>query len=493
MPLHADVLLQYNTLVRRVAGVLVVCLLVLWLPDTLPQTARPAVAAPKPNIVVILTDDQTIGTLQKMPHVLRLVRRGMSFDRAVVSNALCCPSRATLLTGLYAGHTGVWTNGDGGLRWGGWPAFRRNGLNDNGTAFNGTGNNEGRTLALYLHDAGYRTGLFGKYLNHYAVADGAPPIPQGWSTWHSFVGGNGDYYGYLSSDNGVLHHHGTTARDYSTNVFGRQARAFLQAPSIQNGTQPFFLYYTPFAPHGSIVPAPRDRRVRAPTSFETPAYNERNVHDKPPYVRRTDLLTPHEHERMTAAWDRVYGTLRSVDRWIGRFERVLPDAVRRRTVFVFTSDNGQAWGDHRLTFKVDPYERSVRVPLVIAGPGIVHGATNLPTVNADLMPTILDLAGLHGVGGPYDGRSLVPVLHGTGTLSRTAVLIEHLTMHQIPSYCGVRTRGWKYVVYRTGFQELYNLDRDPYELSNVAGRRPKIRRQLRARALLLCQPRPPDW
>jgi arylsulfatase A-like enzyme len=474
--------------------VLVLTILVAWLPDALPQTARPALAAAPPNIVLILTDDQPINTLQKMPNVLALARRGITFRRALVSNPLCCPSRATLLTGLFAGHTGVWTNGDGSVRWGGWPAFRHNGLNDDGTLFRGDGNNERRTLARYLHRAGYRTGLFGKYLNHYKASDGtAPPIPPGWSSWHSFVGGNASYYDYRSSDNGVLHAHGSRPRDYSTDVFGRKARAFLASPHIQDGTQPFFMFYTPFAPHGSVVPANRDLDVRAPTSFQTRAYNERDVRDKPAYVRSTPLLTKHDHDRMAKTWDRVYGALRSVDLWVGRFQRVLPKAVRRRTIFIFTSDNGQEWGNHRLTYKVYPYERSVRVPLIVAGPGIVHGTTGTPAVNADLLPTILDLVRLDGVGGPYDGRSLRPVLHGIGTVSRTAILLEHLTMKQAPSYCGVRTRDWKYVLYRGGFQELYNLGRDPSELHNVARFRPQIRRQLRHRTLRLCHPRPPDW
>jgi N-acetylglucosamine-6-sulfatase len=480
--------------VRRLAGLLVFTLLFTWLPDVVRRTAHDADAATTPNVILILTDDQTIGTLQKMPHVRALAAHGTTFRRALISNPLCCPSRASVLTGLSSGHTGVWTNGDGSVRWGGWPAFRRNGLNDDGTPFRGDGNNEGRTLALYLRRAGYRTGLFGKYLNHYERRDGsAPPIPRGWSTWHSFVGSNGAYYDYMSSDDGVLRHHGTDPRDYSTDVFGRKARAFLRSPRIQNGTRPFFLFFTPFAPHGSVVPAKRDLGVRAPTSFESPAYNERDVRDKPAYVRHTDLLTAHDHDRLGAAWDRVFGTLRGVDRWIGRFERVLPDTVRRRTIFVFTSDNGQEWGDHRLRFKVYPYERSIRVPLIFDGPGVVQAATAVPVVNTDLTPTILQLVGLRGIGGPYDGRSLAPILRGTGTVSRTAVLIEHLTMHDTPSYCGVRTRGWKYILYRNGFQELYNLAHDPDELHNVARFRPQIRRGLRGRALRLCHPRPPDW
>jgi arylsulfatase A-like enzyme len=461
-------------------------------PPPMERTARAATRPP--NVILIITDDQPIDTLQKMPAVRRLARRGTMFTAAVVSNSLCCPSRSTILTGLSSGHTGVWTNGDGRTRWGGWPAFQHKGVDADGTPFNGDGNNEARTVASYLRDAGYRTGLFGKYLNHYELPAGSlPSVPEGWSSWHAFVGRNGAYYGYDLNENGVLRHHGYRQTDYSTDVLGRRVRRFLSAPAVQDGSMPFFLAFTPYAPHGPPIPATRDLAVRAPISFRSPAYNERDVRDKPRYVRRTPLLSIRRRAALATRWDRMYGALRSVDRWVGRFSDALPRGVRRRTVFIFTSDNGYTWGDHRLTFKAYPYERSVRVPLIVAGPGIAHRRTNLVVENADIAPTILDLAGLSGTGGPYDGLSLVPVLRGTGTISRTAALLEHSTMHDVPSYCGVRTARWKYILYLNGFQELYNLARDPWELHNVARSRPRVRRTLRQKSLALCQPRPPDW
>jgi len=453
----------------------------------------PAFAATKPNFVFVLTDDQAFNTLQKMPNVRRLANRGMEFRRAFVTNSLCCPSRATILTGMSSGHTGVWTNGDEGIRWGGWPAFRRNARKHDGSLF-GNGNNEARTIAFYLHNAGYRTGLFGKYLNHYEMRDGStPPIPQGWSSWHSFIGSNGSYYDYRTSDQGKRHHFGSRPRDYSTNVFGREAGRFLHSPGIQDGTHPFFLYYAPYAPHGPVTPAPKFSDVRAPIRFESRAYNERHVADKPSYIRRTHLLDAHDHSRLGSAWDRSYGTLRSVDQWVGRFQRALPRRVRRHTVFIFTSDHGAEWGDHRLTYKEYPYERSIRVPLIFAGPGIIHRSTAAIAGNADLAPTILGIARLNGVGGPFDGRSLKPVLTGTAGSVRKAVLLEHLTTKYAPSYCGLRTGKWKFVVYRDGFKELYNMQRDQYELTNVAHRRPEIRRRMHRHTMHLCLPRPPDW
>jgi arylsulfatase A-like enzyme len=218
-----------------------------------------------------------------MPHVLDLADRGTSFDRAFVSNPLCCQSRATILTGLFSGHTGVWTNGYGGAAVGGWPAFREQGRTNDGSLFGGDGNNEGRTVALSLQQAGYATGLFGKYLNHFETRSGdTPPTPVGWTSWHSFVGSNGAYYDYQTDDDGVVHTHGNDPNDYSTDVFGRHARAFLRSPRIQDGTRPFFLFFSPFAPHSDMTPAPQDADVRAPGSFASPAYNELDVSDKPP-------------------------------------------------------------------------------------------------------------------------------------------------------------------------------------------------------------------
>ena len=456
--------------------------------------SSPVAAQRPPNIVFILTDDQAIDTLQKMPHVQRLARYGTTFRRAFVSTSLCCPSRATILTGLLAGHTGVWTNGDGNTRWGGWPAFRRNGIERNGSPFNGDGDNERRTIAVYLRRAGYRTGLFGKYLNHYEKPSGrVPPIPPGWSSWHSFIGGNGAYYGYRSSDQGKRHFHGSKPRDYSTDLFGRKARQFLLSPGIQHGSLPFFLFYAPHAPHGPVTPAPGFADVAAARPFETRAYNELRVNDKPGYVRNAPLIGPHQRDHLGVTWDDVYGTLRSVDAWVGRFRRALPLRVRHRTIFIFMSDNGFTWGDHRLDYKEYPYERSIRVPLIIAGPGIAHASTPALVTNTDLTPTILDLAGLGGTGGPFDGHSLKRVLTGTSGSGTKAILLEHLTTKRAPSFCGLRTNSWKYVLYRSGFQELYNLTRDPYELTNVAHQRPNVRRNLRRATLAACHPRPPDW
>jgi arylsulfatase A-like enzyme len=455
------------------------------------STVPPNTAVP-PNVIVILTDDQTVGTLQLMPNVRALAGRGTSFANAFISNSLCCPSRSAILTGLTSGHTGVWTNGDHDRRWGGWSSFTHNALTQGGKPYDG-GSNDNRTIAVALRDAGYQTGLFGKYLNHYEVPGGAiPAIPPGWTNWFAFLGKNGDYYNYPIDDQGQVERYGSAPHDYSTDVVGRAARGFLQSPGIQDGSQPFFLYYAPFAPHGRWVPGPRDRRVKAPVPFESPAFGERNLSDKPVFVRNAHPLGAKRIQRLAVLWNRVYGTLRDVDRWVGRFQRALPPSVLDNTVFIFMSDNGLEWGDHGLTYKGYPYERSIAVPLIFAGPGIVHGVNRGLASNLDITPTIADLTGV-SLPGPLDGTSLVPALAGTGPIPTKGVLLEHLSMWFAPSYCGLRTRRWKYVVYRTGTQELYDLRRDPYELQNLARMRPLVRARLRARTLAACDPRPPDW
>jgi arylsulfatase A-like enzyme len=166
--------------------------------------------------------------------------------------------------------------------------------------------------------------------------------------------------------------------------------------------------------------------------------------------------------------------------------------VLDNTVLVFLSDNGFEWGDHRLTFKGYPYERSIAVPLIIAGPGVHHGVNRGLASNLDIAPTIADLTGVVPPG-PFDGTSLVPALTGTGPVPTKSVLLEHLSMRLAPSYCGLRTRRWKYVAYRGGADELYDLRRDPSELRNLVDVRPLVRKRLRAQTLEACDPLPPDW
>jgi hypothetical protein len=193
----------------------------------------------QPNIVLILTDDQRFDELARLPTVHRqLIRRGMNLRRAYVVNSLCCPSRSTILTGAYSHTTGIYLNGDGGA--GGFPGFH-----------------DGSTVATWLSSAGYRTGLFGKYLNHY---EDASYIPPGWTHWRGLVGTNSEYYDYDVSIGGRLVHHGHRPRDYATDVFGSMTAHWIR--SVPDSA-PLFAYFAPPAPT-RLRPGTRPRPRRRP-------------------------------------------------------------------------------------------------------------------------------------------------------------------------------------------------------------------------------------
>jgi arylsulfatase A-like enzyme len=443
----------------------------------------------RPNFVVIVTDDQSIDTLQKMPNTRSLITGGgTKFTQAIISNPLCCPSRATIFTGNYSHTTGVYTNGKGGPGqelYGGYPAFFSHG-------------NETNTVNYALDGAGYETGLFGKYLNHFDPEDILTNgVPQGWDEFHAFTGDNPRYtdYPWVDFSNGSEPTFIDNVARYSTFYAGDKALRFIDR---QDGSAPFFAYFAPYGPHGPIEPAPGDRKIGAPrgVSFETPAYNEKDVSDKPAYIRRLSRFSANQRTRFAGEYDLQYAALWSVDEYVGAFV----DAAPANTVFVFLSDNGVTWGDHRFRYKLVPYERSIHVPLIVAAPGAPSQVSDSIVSNADIAPTILEFAGVTGPNDvSRDGRSLLDVVMGSPDLvvHPEGILLEHLSYpakHAAPSYCGVRDAGWMYVEYKGGFEELYDLEADPFELVNIAWahpNRPKLH-TMRARAAAICQPLPPN-
>jgi arylsulfatase A-like enzyme len=447
----------------------------------------PGTTAARPNVVLILTDDQRYDSLFAMPHVRALLgAHGVTFDQAIVSNSLCCPSRAALLTGSYSHTNRVWTNAyTSWSPWGAWPAFHEAGDEDG-------------TIAVALHDAGYRTALFGKYLNEYPGGH-APP---GWDRFAAFVNGQGggyyDYDLFRQDEHGRRRvHYGDEPLDYSTDVLADDAVAFLRSTDAED---PLFLYYAPFAPHAGIVPAPRDEGTWAGYAQDLPpSFDEADVSDKPDYIR--------ERHGLSASFARQkyqlsYEALQAVDRAVGRIVATLRATDRLDdTLLVFLSDNGIAVGDHRWDYKLTPYEESIHVPLVIrydpltsARPGT---RTDALVSNVDLAPTIADVAGVAFEGvGRVDGTSLAPLLDGSAGRVRHGLLVEHADYpghYHVPGYCGLRRPGWTYVRYDGGVEELYDLRHDPFELRNLARTHPAVLSRLRQRTDRLCLPRPPGF
>jgi N-acetylglucosamine-6-sulfatase len=426
-------------------------------PSSIPKDT-PALSV-KPNLVFILADDMRKDDLKYMPKTRNLLKaKGISFENAFVSNALCCPARATIMRGQYSHNTGVWTNGGSS---GGWQAYKSNG-------------NEQDNVATRLDAAGYRTALFGKYLNGYHQTTGTPP---GWDRWFAHVNGIG-YYDYQINDDGTTtRHYGSTSSAYETRVMARHAMAFIGASA--NAGVPFFAYVAPFAPHnasnqGAPVPAPRDRHAYDDLKAQrTPSFNERNVSDKSPWIRKLPRLSDAKKADIDDRHEKRAESLQAVDDLVaGVVGKLRNKGVLSNTYLFFTSDNGWHEGEHRLDFgKWRPYEEDIHMPLLVRGPGVAAGQeTQKLALDTDYLPTLTNLAGAQSP--PYvDGRSLNPVLKGNATAWRSAVLLEaarnDVNVPNAPAYRGIRTSGGtKYVEYAGGRKELYHLGRDPQELIN---------------------------
>ena len=404
-----------------------------------------------PNIIFILADDMRKDDLKYMPKTRHLLEeKGMRFANAFVSNALCCPSRATIMRGQYAHNTGVWANygSDGG-----WEGYRSNG-------------GESANVAIRLNNAGYRTALIGKYFNGYKDTR---HVPQGWDKW--FATFTFDYFNYDVNNNGTIRHFGTRDSDYLTDVLRRQTRSFIGA-SVTQG-RPFFAYVAPLAPHGGGDPAPRDEHTydgeKAP---RLPSFNEADVSDKPSWIRQLPRLSDRKKASINGRHERRVERLQALDDLVeGVVNKLRKSGQLRNTYIVFTSDNGIHLGEHRIPeSKGRPYEEDVSMPLLIRGPGVVAGSiTHKLVLNTDYFPTFTDLAGVQ-TPDYVDGRSLRPVLKGSATTWRTAILLEAVPTFEggwDPGYHGIRTSdNRKYIEYGTGDRELYKLNTDPYELRN---------------------------
>ena len=440
----------------------------------------PAATGPRPNVVLVLADDLSTNLLPYLPHVKALQRRGMTFSSYFVTDSLCCPSRASLFTGGYPHTTGVFTNGG---QDGGWKVFR-------------AGGGEEQTFPKALHEAGYRTAMIGKYLNGYQKPSEVPgPIPPGWDEW-SVVGGVGGYgnYDYWLNVNGRNEFHGRKESDYFTDVLSRRAVQFLRGTD----GRPFFLEVAPFAPHHPFTPPKRHENafpgLRLP---RTAAWNRAPRPTDPQWLQGIPRLTAKDGRRIDTEFRMRAQAALGVDDLLGRLVGELErQGALDNTYVVFTSDNGFHLGDRRMRMgKETPYDHDVRVPLVVAGPGVPPGSvTDLLTENVDLAPTFVELGGAEQPA-LVNGRSLVPLLRGgTPPVWRRAVLIEHhfaLSPAQKgpdkesyvtpPDYTALRFADALYVEYGTGEVEYHDLSADPLQLTNTAdGLDPATRQALHA-------------
>jgi N-acetylglucosamine-6-sulfatase len=417
----------------------------------------------RPNIVFVLADDMSLDQLPYLDKVNALIKdRGVTFDRAYSPYSLCCPARATILSGQYPHNHGVMSNDPplGGI-----------------TAFH-----DKETLPVWLHRAGYNTVLIGKYLNHYNLV--AKYRPPGWTSWNATIN-ELQYRVWDQNRNGRrVHFH-----RYATHVIAAETRS-----AISNFAQrkaPFFLYVSFIAPHAGDPADPDDppgwstpnvsdgyRDALATTIPPEPAsFNEDDMSDKPAYLRSRPKVS---RDAAVEVWQQRTEAMLSVDDAVGSIVTRLRDVGElSSTIVVFASDNGYLVGQHRWRSKAVPYEEATHIPLLIRGPGFPAGHVTRQLVSlVDIAPTFLRAARARATR-PMDGAPLQQLAADPQFLARRGVVLEAGTAELVPDtapvdrrhryYWGIRAPSDKVLVrYATGEREYYDLIADPAELTNTA-------------------------
>jgi arylsulfatase A-like enzyme len=433
------------------------------------------------NVVVLMTDDQSLQTMRALPRTRALIGgQGATFTRSFVNYSRCCPSRATFLTGQYMHNHGVFTND---------PPFGGYQRLDTSSYLPG-----------WLQEAGYRTVHIGKFLNGYGRRL-PEEVPPGWSEWYATVDPTSyRYWGYRMNENSDLRIYGR-ARDANYSSDQYSARAVETIERLAPDAEPFFLSVAFLAPHtgspfepgdpgviGTPAIAPRHRGTFGTARLpRPPGFNERDVSDKPWSIRHRPRFGPRLTRAITALYRQQLASLLAVDEGIVSIVDALRDSGELdRTLILFTSDNGYFAGQHRVAFgKNLHYEPSTRVPLMLRGPGVQGGQRLRQLVtNADLAPTVLEAAGL-APRPRVDGRSLLPLARDPGLDWDRDLLIQSARGKRI-NMTALRSRRYMYVEYDNGEQELYDTRLDPYQLHSrhaapgYARLRARLARRLRS-------------
>jgi N-acetylglucosamine-6-sulfatase len=442
--------------------------------------------AAKPNFLVIVTDDQTLEQMRALPKTERLVgRKGTVFTEAAVTTPQCCPSRVSYLTGQYAHNTGVLSNKHGYVA-----------LAD-----------PGNVLPVWLQRAGYTTAHLGKFLNGYEKAIGPiTEVAPGWDEWATLLKPR-RYLDYELQVNGESVPYGDDEDDYLTRVLTARAKRLIR--ELGAAQDPFYIQLDHYAPHSGFgdpsgscgdfagAESPGFERYGDKPLPESASFNEREIADKPVFLRRHDRLGKANKRRIRNSYRCALAALDSVDQGVKELVGTLEEeGLLEDTVLVFTSDNGFYYGEHRIPgSKTLPYEEAIHVPLLIRLPDSLRGETRVREVdeqvaNIDLAPTILELAGARPCGSDgcrvLDGRSLVSLLQGRGGFPGGRAVAIELTQGKDTvkptlscSYQGLRTPRELYVEHTsvprpsdrscepTLEVEHYDLRADPFQLENL--------------------------
>ena len=492
-----------------VAGVLA-CLIAVTL---LFPGERSEAAVSKPNVIMFTTDDQTVRDIAAMPRTQELIgNQGANFQRAYVSMPLCCPSRITVQTGQYAHNHGVMGNTPPA---GGYDKF-----------------NDKNALPVWLQQAGYRTIHIGKMPNGFGTETHETYVPPGWGPFgtgvepasrgefYAFIKPASAYFDFSMNENGILKQYGP--EDYQTDVYADLAIDRIKNHFLHHSADPLYMQVQFFAPHD-----PSDAAARHSGAFATAplpidkSFNEKQVKDKPGWIRVIRRFGGGLISKIQARYQRRLASLLAVDEAIDRIVNELSaNGQLGNTYILFTSDNGFMQGQHRLhQGKFAPYEPSIRVPLLLRGPGIPAGS--LPRAvawNGDITATIAKIADANP-GLQQDGRSLLPYARDPNLRSTRPILIEtgppgatnepgtpvsassaakarsskyvkNLDLDRTaqiaraivaPKYRAIHTNRYVLVKYGNGNREMYDLRTDPLQLKSIY----KDSRYFRVRKYLL--------
>ena len=439
---------------------------------------KPKKKQKRPNIVLVMTDDHAAEQQRFMPKTNALLDQGgVNFANSFATYPLCCPSRSTWLTGQYPHNHGVRTNQ---FPTGGYSKLDKS-----------------NTLPVWLQRSGYRTAHIGKFLNGYGTTSPDTEVPPGWSEWYgslddpdAYTGGTYTMYGYTLNENGSVVHYGSTPdvedpATYQTDVYSAKAADFIgrNAPS----TKPFFLSVAPLASHseGGAFTTP-DNNPRAAVRHEgtlasatpptKPSFNEADVSEKPQSIQNLTVMNGAQQQATRDRYRARAESLLAVDDMMGNIADTLKaKGELKNTVIIYTSDNGFFHGEHRVRQgKVRLYEESIRVPLLMRGPGLPKGKNRTqPVGNIDLAPTIADFANAKPER-RIDGRTLVPLAADKLFSPGRPIGLEAFFAGDADddpeapptNYQAVRTDRYLYAEYGTGEQELYDLFSDPFQLTS---------------------------
>lgn len=440
---------------------------VLLVPALASAQRPPAATKDRPNIVVVLLDDADTEITESMPRLRSmLVEQGARFTANIANTPLCGPARAVILSGEYAHNNKVYYNNgpEGGYA----PWLR--------------GDYDRKSLGPRLQALGYRTGLFGKYMNDFPTGQKETFVPGGWTDFRGVLSDREAHNNrFTLNENGALTLYDAATGGYQTDLLSRRLESFIR-DGEKSDDQPFFALLAVSAPH--VPPEPAARHLTAfpgDKAPRKPSFDEADLSDKPKALREqaTPITRPQERE-IDETYRSMRQSLLAVEDSMEALLKTLTETGEISRTYIFlTSDNGWMRGEHRIPAeKYAPYEESIRVPLIVRGPGVGAGLTLDPMVGlVDLAPTFLDLAGAApSVVAAADGRSLVPLLRlkkGERATWRESMLIEHFgggAPFRVRGYFGLRSKSDLYVEYATGEKEYYDLVKDPYQMENTAAR-----------------------